>query len=616
MKLAIVVVMLMFLYNIGMTIWKARRLTTTEGVLVAGLALTAILYLPALLTFDNYTLSIYYRWWTVHLWVEGVWEMMQGGLLAYLLIRLSGADREVMEKWLYVIVGLTFIAGHPRHGAPLLLDRRAALLAADRRRSSAPSSRWPSSAWRSTPTWPCGAPDSRIPTGWRCTGPSGSAIFSALGAGILGLAHTWPSVNKWTHGTMITADARSHGLLRCLRDDRARDDHLRDAAVLRYPDQDAGESPAGLWAFWLQIAGMFGMTMAFAAAGITQTYLERILGLGYLDTQHKMQVHYLMVLAAGAPVRARCRALSLRLLLPRAPAGARGDALAGVPAADGGVMSGPAPCQRRARSRTGLRHPGAEAPFYLPVGDEVAVFEAAHHDGTGVMLKGPTGCGKTRFVEHMAWRLDRPLVTVACHDDLSASDLTGRWLLIRGGETVWQDGPLTRAARHGAICYLDEVVEARQDVVVVIHPLTDHRRLLPIEKPGELVEAAPGFQLVVSYNPGYQHVLKDLKPSTRQRFVTLEFDFPPPLVEQEVVVREGEVDSRVAAALVELAGRMRRLRDRGLPESPSTRLLVGAARLIGRGVPPRVACEAALIGPLTDDPDVLAAIGDLLELTL
>jgi nitric oxide reductase NorQ protein len=263
----------------------------------------------------------------------------------------------------------------------------------------------------------------------------------------------------------------------------------------------------------------------------------------------------------------------------------------------------------------GLRYPGPNAPFYLPVGDEVALFEAAHSDGTAVMLKGPTGCGKTRFVEYMAWRLTCPLVTVACHDDLSASDLTGRYL-IHGGETVWQDGALTLAARRGAICYLDEVVEARQDVVVVIHPLTDHRRLLPIEKRGELVEAAPGFQLVVSYNPGYQHALKDLKPSTRQRFVTIGFDFPPPVVEQEVVAREGRVDAGVAGMLVQLAQRIRRLHDSGLPESPSTRVLVATARLIARGITPRAACEAALVGPLTDDPDVRAAIGDLLTATL
>jgi nitric oxide reductase NorQ protein len=259
----------------------------------------------------------------------------------------------------------------------------------------------------------------------------------------------------------------------------------------------------------------------------------------------------------------------------------------------------------------GLRHPGGEEPFYLPVGDEVTVFQECHGRGLAVMLKGPTGCGKTRFVEHMAWRLRRPLITVACHDDLSASDLTGRWL-VKGGETVWQDGPLARAARVGAICYLDEVVEARQDVVVVIHPLTDDRRMLPIEKAGELVEAAPGFQLVVSYNPGYQHVLKDLKPSTRQRFVSLEFDFPPPALERRVVVHEGGVDEPTATALVELAGRVRRLRDRGLAESPSSRLLVATARLISGGIDPAQACRVALMAPLTDDPDLLAAIGDLI----
>jgi nitric oxide reductase NorQ protein len=212
----------------------------------------------------------------------------------------------------------------------------------------------------------------------------------------------------------------------------------------------------------------------------------------------------------------------------------------------------------------------------------------------------------------MAWRLARPLVTLACHDDLSASDLTGRWL-VRGGDTVWQDGALTLAARHGAICYLDEVVESRQDVVVVLHPLSDHRRLLPIEKHGEIVEAAPGFQLVVSYNPGYQHALKELKPSTRQRFVTIDFDFPPPDVERAIVAREGNVDEPTAARLVELAIRVRRLRDRGLPEVPSTRVLIAAARLIARGIDPMAACGSAVIGPLTDDPDVRSAIHDLIR---
>jgi len=259
-----------------------------------------------------------------------------------------------------------------------------------------------------------------------------------------------------------------------------------------------------------------------------------------------------------------------------------------------------------------LRLPPAEPPYYVAGGEEIALFEAAHADGTAVMLKGPTGCGKTRFVEFMSWRLARPLVTLACHDDLSATDLTGRWL-VRGGDTVWQDGALTLAARHGAICYLDEVVESRQDVVVVIHPLSDHRRLLPIEKHGEIVDAAPGFQLVISYNPGYQHSLKELKPSTRQRFVTVGFDFPPPDVEREIVVHEGRVDEATARQLVELAIRVRRLRDRGLPEVPSTRVLVAAAKLIARGISPVVACRSALSGPLTDDPDVLAAIDDLIR---
>ncbi len=262
----------------------------------------------------------------------------------------------------------------------------------------------------------------------------------------------------------------------------------------------------------------------------------------------------------------------------------------------------------------GLRDPPREEPYYSPAGQEVPVFEACHRRGLPVMLKGPTGCGKTRFVEHMAWRLDRPLVTVACHDDLSASDLTGRWL-IHGGETVWQDGPLALAARHGAICYLDEVVEARQDVVVAIHPLTDDRRILPVEKTGELIRAAPGFQLVVSYNPGYQHALKDLKPSTRQRFVAMEFGFPAPAREREIVCREAGVDPAVAAALVELATAIRKLRDQGLTEAPSTRLLVSTGRLVASGIPMPEACRLGLVLPLSDDPDLIDAMLDLVRLT-
>lgn len=254
-------------------------------------------------------------------------------------------------------------------------------------------------------------------------------------------------------------------------------------------------------------------------------------------------------------------------------------------------------------------------PFYLPQGDEVDIFAQCHQRQLAVMLKGPTGCGKTRFVEHMAWRLGRPLVTVSCHDDLSASDLTGRFL-VRGGETVWQDGPLTTAARNGAICYLDEVVESRQDTVVVIHPLTDHRRLLPIEKTGELIEAAKGFQLVVSYNPGYQHVLKDLKPSTRQRFVALGLDFPDAARETEIVVRESGVDSSTAVQLVTLAGHLRNLRDRGLVEVPSTRLLVAVGRLVVGGIELKTACQVGLIAPLSDDADLVEAMQDLVDLTM
>ena len=263
----------------------------------------------------------------------------------------------------------------------------------------------------------------------------------------------------------------------------------------------------------------------------------------------------------------------------------------------------------------GVRFPPADEPYYVATGEEIEIFSMCHDRGLPVMLKGPTGCGKTRFVEHMAWRLQRPLVTIACHDDLSASDLTGRYL-IRGGETVWVDGPLTIAARTGAICYLDEIVEARQDTVVVIHPLTDDRRLLPIERTGELIEAAPGFQVVISYNPGYQHAIKDLKPSTRQRFVALEFDFPPPALEATIVAHESGVDAEVAQALVRVGERVRRLRDQGLAEAPSTRLLVATARLIAGGIPAAQACRAALVGPLTDDADLVTAISDIINATL
>jgi nitric oxide reductase NorQ protein len=258
--------------------------------------------------------------------------------------------------------------------------------------------------------------------------------------------------------------------------------------------------------------------------------------------------------------------------------------------------------------------PRGEEPFYLPTGEEVAIFERCSAQRLAVMLKGPTGCGKTRFVEHMAWRLGRPLVTIACHDDLSASDLVGRFL-IHHDSTVWHDGPLTRAVREGAICYLDEAVEARQDTVVVLHSLTDHRRILPIDKTGETLSAPPGFMLVISYNPGYQRMLKDLKPSTRQRFVALDFGFPAPEVEARIVERESGATHADATALVSLAQKIRSLQDRGLAEVPSTRLLVATARLAAAGIELRSACHAALVSPLSDEPSLVGAMRDLVEAT-
>jgi nitric oxide reductase NorQ protein len=255
-----------------------------------------------------------------------------------------------------------------------------------------------------------------------------------------------------------------------------------------------------------------------------------------------------------------------------------------------------------------------EEPYYLPSGDEVRIFEQCHARNLAVMLKGPTGCGKTRFVEYMAWRLQRPLITISCHDDLTANDLIGRFLIRHDG-TQWQDGPLTRAVREGAICYLDEVVEARQDTVVVLHPLTDYRRVLPIDKTGENIATADGFQLVVSYNPGYQRMLKDLKPSTRQRFVALDFGFPPAEREMAIVEREGGADRATAHALVSLGHRLRVLQDRGLTEVPSTRLLIAAARLIASAIPVRAACYSALVAPLSDDASLVGAMRDLVDAT-
>lgn len=253
-----------------------------------------------------------------------------------------------------------------------------------------------------------------------------------------------------------------------------------------------------------------------------------------------------------------------------------------------------------------------EAPFYQPVGDEIAAFEAARAARLPVLLKGPTGCGKTRFVEHMAWRLKLPLVTVACHDDLSAGDLAGRWLLDAQG-TRWADGPLALAARHGALCYLDELMEARADTTVLLHPLADTRRALPLERRGELLRAHPDFQLIVSYNPGYQGLHRDLKPSTRQRFVALEFDHPAPEAEAGIVAQESGVDADLAMRLVQLGLRTRRLRDEGLDEGASTRMLVHAALLVRAGLDARCAAHHAVADALTDDPRLAPTLRALVD---
>ncbi|MFC2967069.1 CbbQ/NirQ/NorQ/GpvN family protein [Acidimangrovimonas pyrenivorans] len=242
-------------------------------------------------------------------------------------------------------------------------------------------------------------------------------------------------------------------------------------------------------------------------------------------------------------------------------------------------------------------------PHYRVVGSEVALYEAAYARRVPVMLKGPTGCGKSRFVEYMAWKLGRPLITVACNEDMTASDLVGRFLLDRDG-TRWQDGPLATAARIGAICYLDEVVEARQDTTVVIHPLTDHRRMLPLDKKGEVIEAHPDFQLVISYNPGYQSLMKDLKQSTKQRFAALDFDYPEAKLEAEILAHETGVATETANKLVQVAHRTRNLKGHGLDEGISTRLLVYAGHMIAQGVAPEAACQMTLVTPLTDDPDM------------
>jgi len=253
-----------------------------------------------------------------------------------------------------------------------------------------------------------------------------------------------------------------------------------------------------------------------------------------------------------------------------------------------------------------------EEPFYQAQGDEIELYEAAYAARLPVMVKGPTGCGKSRFIEYMAWKLGKPLITVACNEDMTASDLVGRYLLDANG-TRWLDGPLTTAARIGAICYLDEIVEARQDTTVVIHPLTDHRRTLPLDKKGELIEAHEDFQLVISYNPGYQSLMKDLKQSTKQRFTGFEFDYPSEATETAIVAKETGIHEELANKLVKIGATARNLKGHGLDEGISTRLLTYAATLIKGGIEPKAACRMAMVRPITDDADIRVTLDHAID---
>ncbi|MDI3539694.1 MAG: nitric oxide reductase NorQ protein [Methanolobus sp.] len=254
-------------------------------------------------------------------------------------------------------------------------------------------------------------------------------------------------------------------------------------------------------------------------------------------------------------------------------------------------------------------------PYYIPVGNEVEIFTAAYRNHLPINLKGPTGCGKTRFMEYMAYKLKRPLITVACHEDLTATDLVGRFL-IKGDSVEWNDGPLTKAVKGGAICYLDEVVEARKDTIVVIHPLTDNRRIIPIDKLGVILRASSDFMLAISYNPGYQSAVKDLKQSTRQRFVSVEFDYPPAEIEKQIVAHESVIDDRMAGSLVEIGHRIRNFKHHGLEEGVSTRLLIYAGKLIHDGIEPKEACRIAMARPITDNPDLQKSIDEIIAAIL
>ena len=503
-KLGIVVAALMFLFNVTMTLLKGRK-TSIAIVLLLGLWGLALLFLFAFFNPSNLALDKQYWWFVVHLWVEGVWELIMASVLAFLMLKLTGVDREVVDKWLYVIVATALFSGILGTGHHYYWIGMPGLLAVGRLDlldlRVVPFFAMMAFAfvmvWKGRREHP-----NKAALLWSL----GCATLAFFGAGVWGFMHTLHWVNYYTHGTQITAAHGASRLLRCLRLPQPRDLHLRHA------------DPA--WPRPLQPGAQHGLLLDHVERHVLH------------DLHPHLRGHGADAPAAGPGRRVhghpgRARALLLDAVRRRAGGGDQRLPLhlRAARAAAGDRLDRRHPAGGMSRVEGAFAE--AAIPFYLPKGDECAVFAAAHARGLPLLLKGPTGCGKTRFVAHMAARLGRPLYTVACHDDLSAADLIGRYLL-KGGATVWIDGPLTRAVREGAICYLDEVVEARKDVTVVLHPLTDDRRMLPIDRTGEQLEAAPGFMLVASYNPGYQNILKTLKPSTRQRFLALEFDFPAP----------------------------------------------------------------------------------------
>ena len=589
-KLGIVVAALIFLFNVSMTVLKGRK-TAITNVLLLGLWGLALLFLFAFYNPSNLALDKQYWWYVIHLWVEGVWELVMASILAFLMLKLTGVDREVVEKWLYVIVATALFSGilgtgHHYYwiGTPGYWQWIGSIFS-----SLEIVPFFAMMAFAFVMVWK-GKRDH--PNKAALLWSLGTATLAFFGAGRLGLpAHA-------ARGELLHPRHADHGgarasrLLRRLCLPQLRDLHLRDA------------DPAG--ARSLQSGAQHGLVLADVGRH------------GVHDIHADLRGHGADAPAAGAGHELHGRAgpaggLLLDALRRRHRRGPRRAPLHLChPGAAPRGHRHQAPASRRSDpdGRKPERRRGPRPP---------STFPRAMNARCSTPPPAPPcrSCSRVRPAaarpaSSPTWppRLGRPLHTVACHDDLSAADLIGRYLL-KGGETVWIDGPLTRAVREGAICYLDEVVEARKDVTVVLHPLTDDRRILPIDRTGETLEAAPGFMLVASYNPGYQNILKTLKPSTRQRFLAVEFDFPAPARETEIVAAESGLPEARVTGLVRLAGKLRALKGQDIEEGVSTRLVVYAATLIAGGMPVERAIRAAMIEPLTDDEDVKRGLLDL-----